>query len=92
MFITLIVLVLILLVQCNIFMIVDANSNVDDILDHHRPRRNLKRLAMLWTIERSPGFYFDFALSSFVGSGADMVMFKYMFQILFINNILIINY
>jgi len=73
MFITLIVIVLILLVQCNIFMIVDANSNVDDILDH-RPRRNLKRLAMLWTIERSPGFYFDFALSSFIGSGADMVM------------------
>ena len=73
MFITLIVIVLILLVQCNIFMIVDANGNVDDILDH-RPRRNLKRLAMLWTIERSPGFYCDFALSSFIGSGADMVM------------------
>jgi len=81
MFITLIVIVLILLVQCNIFMIVDANGNVDDILDH-RPRRNLKRLAMLWTIERSPGFYFDFALSSFIGSGADMVMFVFLFSFL----------
>ena len=57
-----------------IIIFTNANVNVDDILDH-RPRRNSRRLAMLWTIERSPGFYFDFALSSFVGSGADMVCY-----------------
>ena len=69
-------LIVLLLLSCTILTcrLVDANINVDDTSDHHHhPRRNLKRMAMLWTIERSPGFYFDFALASFIGSGADKV-------------------